>query len=132
MGVSSPPKILIIEEDDQMRAVARRSIAQAGFVPLTARCGQEGVTRFRCSHHEISAVLLTINLPVLDGFETVRRLRIIDAQKPIVVASFYGQFLVKPARDEQLAITIVPKPYCADKLLSLLLPVTYRFPTMLH
>lgn len=64
---------LVVEDDDDVRQLLREVLAQAGFDVVTASSGREGVMLAR----DIAPVIVTldVNLPDIDGFEVLRRLR---------------------------------------------------------
>jgi len=66
-------KVLVIEDDDDIRRLLEVVLEQAGFVVVSAATGTEGVTRARES--EPSLITLDVGLPDLDGYAVARRLR---------------------------------------------------------
>ena len=67
------PRILIIDDDGDLRATVELRFGAAGFEVLQAASGAEGLELARARHP--AAIILDINMPGLDGFETCRRLR---------------------------------------------------------
>lgn len=67
-------KILIIDDEDDIRAVARLSLeVTAGWTVFTADGGGEGVAL--ASEERPDAILLDVMMPELDGPATLERLR---------------------------------------------------------
>lgn len=67
------PLILVVDDDPMMRALARSALEQGEFRVEEAQDGMEALSQFqRC---QPSLVLLDVNMPNLDGFETCRQLR---------------------------------------------------------
>ena len=77
------PTILIVDDELQIRTIARDILEGSGFRVVEAENGQEALNMVRKEHPDI--VLLDINMPVLDGFETCRQLRKISSCKDLPV-----------------------------------------------
>jgi CheY-like chemotaxis protein len=68
-----PPRILIIEDDAACRELFRYLLHRAGFDVTTAADGAEGLRV--AAAEKLELVLCDLWLPVLNGFEVVRRLK---------------------------------------------------------
>jgi signal transduction histidine kinase len=69
----SRPQILIVDDDIILRNVARESLEQAGFLVSEAVNGVEGLEAVKYQNPEI--VLLDIQMPEMDGYDTLRAIR---------------------------------------------------------
>jgi DNA-binding response OmpR family regulator len=65
--------VVVVEDDDDIRALIQVTLQQAGFTVHTATTGAQGVALVRT--HEPIVTTVDISLPDIDGFEVVRRLR---------------------------------------------------------
>jgi len=66
-------KILIIEDEPDIREAMAEAIADAGFTVLTAENGQVGFDTAIAEKPDV--ILLDIVMPVLDGHATLKKLR---------------------------------------------------------
>src|ERR1700739_609860 len=66
-------RILVIEDDDSMRAAIRRALLLAGYEIIAAGTGQEGLDRAQSDVPD--AIVLDLGLPDIDGIEVCRTLR---------------------------------------------------------
>jgi PAS domain S-box-containing protein len=82
--------LLVIDDEEVVREVARDLLEQQGFTVLTAADGQEGVAVFRAHADEIRAVLLDLTMPRMGGEEAFDRLRQIRPDLPVILASGYS------------------------------------------
>ena len=112
--------ILVVEDDDDTRAVLRFMLEAEGARVETAGCGVEGVAAARRARPEV--VLCDIGLPDIDGMEVARRVRADDTLSPtrLIALTGYGQ-----AEDVRQAIAAgfdahVTKPVNLDQLMALL------------
>lgn len=70
----SAHRVLIVDDEDDIREVARMSLELIrGWDVLTAGCGREGIDV--ASAERPDAILLDVMMPDLDGPSTVRQLR---------------------------------------------------------
>jgi CheY-like chemotaxis protein len=75
-------KILIVEDDLSSRLYLNKILEKAGVIILNAGDGQEAVNAV-ISNPDIDIVLMDIQLPVMDGFSALNKIR--EARKDIVV-----------------------------------------------
>ena len=79
------PAIVVIEDDTDFRRGICLWLAGAGYRPVEAADGREGLDRVRRERPE--AVLLDLRLPGLDGFEVLAALADTDTPPPVIVIS---------------------------------------------
>ncbi len=85
-----PKKILLIENDDEMRDLMRTTLEQNGYEVATAA---DGVTGYdRALFLKPDAIITAIHLPGADGIHVVRRVRDTPllAATPILVTTPFG------------------------------------------
>jgi CheY-like chemotaxis protein len=109
-------RILVVDADEAIRRSAHHLLGVQGAVVETARDGHEAIALMRQTPY--AAALVDIRLPDLDGYETFRRLRLIQPQTPIILMTGFGydptHSIVK-ARQEGLQ-TVLYKPFRLDRL----------------
>ena len=79
--------LLVVDDDDTVRLTIERKLAHLGYSTIPATSGEEALKIFEDSREVISAVILDVTMPDLGGVETFNRLRAIDPQVKIIVAS---------------------------------------------
>ena len=67
------PRILIIDDDPQARALLRQALERAGHTVLEAADGQEGLQYYRASPTDL--IITDILMPEREGLETIMALR---------------------------------------------------------
>ncbi len=84
------PRILIVEDQEDNRKILRDLLTSAGFTPLEATTGEEGVTLAEREHPDL--ILMDIQLPGLDGYEATRRIKALPAlqQIPVIAVTSYA------------------------------------------
>ena len=86
-------KILVVEDDQFLRDLLVKKLEKEGYLVVMAIDGQEAVTKF--TEEKPKIVLLDIILPVIDGFEVLKKIRGHEdkklAQTPIILLSNLGK-----------------------------------------
>ncbi|MBN1867950.1 PAS domain-containing protein [Candidatus Sumerlaeota bacterium] len=83
--------ILVVDDEESVRAFAKRALERIGLTVLTATNGLEGVDVFRAHAREIDLVLLDLAMPHMDGEEAFRHMRQIRPGVPVVLSSGYNE-----------------------------------------
>lgn len=108
-------KILIVDDALFMRSILRKYISEMGeFSILEAPDGEKACEL--CREEKPDLVFLDITMPVMDGMETLGRIKEENPQIPVIMCSAMGQqsmvvdtlnkgamdFIVKPFRKEEI------------------------------
>jgi two-component system response regulator MprA len=76
-------RILVIEDDDAVRAAVRRALVLAGYEVLQAQTGEEGL--LSAQRDVPDAIVLDLGLPDIDGVQLCRTLRRSGNRTPILM-----------------------------------------------
>jgi two-component system cell cycle sensor histidine kinase/response regulator CckA len=119
--------VLVVDDEKNVRTSTELLLREFGFDVIVARDGAEAIERFRADSGRIDAVLLDLTMPRMDGIETLKELRRIAPEVPVVLTSGYGSASLDegPTRDA-VPDAVLPKPYSADRLVSTLREVMRR------
>jgi two-component system cell cycle response regulator DivK len=66
-------RILVVEDQDDLRAILRDFLTASGYDIIEAADGGEGVAKAQSERPDL--VLMDIQLPVLDGYEATRQIK---------------------------------------------------------
>ncbi len=83
--------ILVVDDEETIRAVARSMLEKLGFKVLTASDGHEAVKIFSEHSSEIKCIILDLTMPHLDGVETFERLRSMQYNVKVILCSGYTE-----------------------------------------
>jgi two-component system KDP operon response regulator KdpE len=112
--VSSPgATVLVVEDDDEVRAVLVRELGSRGYRVQEAADGRTALERWEASRPDV--VLLDLGLPDMDGLEVIRRIRR-DAMTPIVILSARFAEREKVEALDRGADDFVTKPFGLEEL----------------
>ena len=111
----SKPRVLLVDDDRQIRDLLREYLTGRGMQVETASSGEDGVDRAKAFQPQV--VVLDVMLPGIDGLETCRRLRAIS-DAPIIMLSAAAELPDKVLGLEAGAIDYVTKPFEPAELLA--------------
>jgi CheY-like chemotaxis protein len=81
-------EILIVDDEKDFAATMEFWLKSQGYKVSTAFSGQDAVKAIKSQAPNI--VFLDINMPGMDGIETLRRIREIDSELPVVMITAHG------------------------------------------
>lgn len=108
--------ILLVDDDEDVRAIGKEMIEELGYTVIMAGDGQEAIDTYKEHSADIDCVLMDMTMPRMSGEEAFQRLRQLDDRLKIVIASGYNEqevsqkflgkglsaFLQKPFRFSEL------------------------------
>jgi two-component system response regulator CpxR len=108
-------RILVIDDDREMVDLLAQSLAQEGFDLNTAQSGEEGIELGRNQGPDL--ILLDVNLPDINGFEVLRRLRR-ESDTPVIMLTARGEEVDRIVGLEIGADDYLPKPFSVRELVA--------------
>jgi len=112
----SPAKILLVDDDAQVRRALRTTLTSAGYVVVEARSGEEALEEVQ-AEGSVDMILLDLKMPGIGGIEACRRIRkIFDV--PILVISVLRTQEDKVQAFDAGADDYLVKPFGIQELLS--------------
>jgi len=109
-------KILIIEDDPGISLGLKDEFESEGYVVLTANDGEKGLEAARNQKPDL--IILDIMLPILDGYEVCKRLRMEGNRTPIIMLTVKDKEIDKVLGLELGADDYVTKPFSLRELLA--------------
>jgi two-component system cell cycle sensor histidine kinase/response regulator CckA len=83
--------ILVVDDEEVVRRVMRRVLSRRGFEVHEAADGASALETFRARRGEIAVVVLDYTMPGMSGAETFEKLRAIEPDVRVVLASGYTE-----------------------------------------
>ncbi|MFO0750481.1 MAG: response regulator [Myxococcota bacterium] len=111
-----PGHILLVDDDDSVRMVAKRMLTELGCTVSTAVDGLEAVEFFTTHRRDIDLVILDMQMPNLDGRGTFRELRKIDPRVRVLLVSGYAAKEEAERCLAEGALDFLPKPFKLEDL----------------
>ena len=115
---SSPRPILIVDDDRKMRVLMSAVLESRGLTSMEASDGVQAIEM--CRNERPSVVLLDMRMPKMNGIETLRELKRLDSDMPVIIITAHADlkdavnaiklgaydFIVKPPDFERLTLLI--------------------------
>jgi two-component system KDP operon response regulator KdpE len=112
---ASPPKVLVVDDEPQIRTLLKATLSRAGYSVVEAATGREALTAKSIDKPDL--VLLDLGLPDRDGLELVALLRQ-EPRAALIVVSARDQTEQKVAALDLGADDYVTKPFDTEELLA--------------
>ena len=110
-------KVLVVDDDPEIVDMTRMILESGGYRVVAARSGQEAI--HSAGEHLPDLILLDINMPGMDGWETLRILKVDEMTRSIPVAMFSIKLELRDKVQglKQGALDYITKPFSYDGIL---------------
>jgi signal transduction histidine kinase/CheY-like chemotaxis protein len=116
-ALTVPATILVVDHEEMARRAAERLLSRAGYSVMVAEDGRRAVKCFMESEQAPEVVFLDLDMPHLDGDRTLKLIRGLDRNVPVVMCSTHVDQAKEAALIEQGVECVVRKPYGEEELL---------------
>jgi PAS domain S-box-containing protein len=116
---------LLVDDDASVLQVGKSMLERLGFQVLTACDGLEAIKIYQQRADEIQIVILDLTMPNLDGQQTLKELRQIRVDAPVLLSSGYTEHDVMRRLAGSRYSGFVPKPYSVENLMTVLQSVLH-------
>jgi two-component system cell cycle sensor histidine kinase/response regulator CckA len=107
-------RILLVEDEDMVRAVAERALARQGYIVITAADGDEGVEAVR-NNPDFDLVVSDVVMPSMDGPAMAREIRQLAPGLPVLFMSGYAEEQLRREIDIE-RMHFIPKPFSVQQI----------------
>ena len=112
------PTILLIEDDDSVRALLRTTLTSAGYTVQEAVNGRHGIRVFRKAPTDL--VITDLYMPDRDGLDVIEALRRSHRRvKILAISGASGTMGYLPVAQSLGAVAVLQKPFAPSALLHL-------------
>jgi two-component system cell cycle sensor histidine kinase/response regulator CckA len=116
--------ILLIDDDERVIWVAEQLLKTLGYRTLLAKSGKEGIEVYKKNKDKIDMVILDMIMPEMDGRETYGRIKEINPDVKVLIASGYSMDKHITELLDRGCNDFIPKPFriksLSDKLREIL------------
>ena len=110
-----PAKILIIDDDNEVRGVLGDMLSIAGYDVNTFPTGKEGLLAF--SETDYDLVFTDLGMPDITGWEIAGSIKKINLKTPVILITGWGDQFEKEQLKERGIDIIISKPFDRKDLL---------------
>jgi len=108
--------ILVVDDEAQIRELSCAILADIGLNVMQACDGVEAVEIYQQHQTEISAVLLDMTMPNMDGKTCLTKLKAINPDVKVLLSSGYSEQEISEIFSDQAPAGFIQKPYIPETL----------------
>ncbi len=108
--------VLLVEDEEAVRAFASRALATRGYRVLQAVSGLDALETMKRHGGEIDLVISDVVMPEMDGPALLKRLRAQNPDIKFIFISGYAEDAFKGSITENEQFTFLPKPFSLKQL----------------
>jgi two-component system cell cycle response regulator CpdR len=109
-------RILIVEDDESVRAFTARALQAAGHAVETAEDGADGMEKIAAAAGAYDLVLSDIRMPVMDGIEMARTAARAYPSLRILLMTGYAEQRERAAELDGVVVGVVNKPFTLPEI----------------
>ncbi len=110
--------ILVIDDQESMRSIISQMLKNKGFQVSTANDGEEGLNLFNQNPGSFSLVLADVNMPKIDGFEFLKKVKSSHPQTPVILLTGVNEDIAEYVGKEYKADGVIKKPFKVEETLA--------------
>jgi CheY-like chemotaxis protein len=113
-------RILVIDDEPSIRKSFMTALEDTGYLVETAESGEVGIEKLERNKYDL--IFLDLNMPGLNGVETLRQLREINKDVPIyIVTAFHAAFTdqLKKAAEDKIDFELLKKPLSGNQIVTI-------------
>jgi two-component system cell cycle sensor histidine kinase/response regulator CckA len=107
-------RILLVEDEDTVRAVAERALTRQGYTVVTAADGDEGLEAVKLDGG-FDLVVSDVVMPSMDGPAMAKEIRKLAPQMPVLFMSGYAEEQLRREIDIE-GMYFIPKPFSVQQI----------------
>ncbi|WP_035242275.1 sigma-54-dependent transcriptional regulator [Desulfobacter vibrioformis] len=111
-------KILIIDDDDQLRISFSKLLTEEHYDVVSAASGEAGIEMVK--NTPLDLVILDVRLPGMNGLETFKKIKKIDATLPAIIVTAFGTTDTAIEATKAGAFDYLLKPFDIPEMLNLI------------
>jgi len=110
------PYVVVIDDDEKITSLLRRSLAFEGYEVATAPNGRDGLNLL--ASREADLIILDVMMPELDGWEVIRRLREAGVASPVLMLTARDEVSDRVKGLDLGADDYLVKPFALEELMA--------------
>ncbi len=110
--------LMVVEDDEVVRGLAARILAEAGYRVVEAPSGDEALRRAREGEDAIDLLLTDVIMPQMNGRDLARQMRALQPAIKVVFLSGYPDEAIAHHGVLRPGVSLVEKPFSARSLMS--------------
>ncbi len=83
-------RLLVVDDDEQIRELLTFDIAQSGYIVDSASDGEAGLKKVLENNYDL--ILLDVMMPKMNGYDVCKNIRLVKPAVPILMLTAKGSF----------------------------------------
>jgi CheY-like chemotaxis protein len=108
--------ILLVDDEDALLEIGRQMLEHLGHTVIEAQSGKQAISEFTQHKDRIDLIILDILMPGMNGTKTYKRLKAINPQVRVLIASGFAIDDTVRGLLEDGANGFLPKPFTLQEL----------------
>ena len=108
-------RLLVVDDDEQIRELLTFDIAQSGYVVDSAKDGEEGLKKALENNYDL--ILLDVMMPKMNGYDVCKNIRLVKPNIPILMLTAKGTINDKTEGFDCGADDYLVKPFDVQEVL---------------
>jgi two-component system cell cycle sensor histidine kinase/response regulator CckA len=109
--------ILVVEDDESLRKLARVTLEQFGYTVIDADNGKDAVERFQENQERVRLVLCDVIMPRMSGSEVREAIKKLSPRTPVVFMSGYPADIIQQKSLVDENVDMILKPFSPTALI---------------
>ena len=111
----SNKRLLVVDDDEQIRELLTFDIAQSGYIVDSAKDGEEGLKKALENNYDL--ILLDVMMPKMNGYDVCKNIRLVKPSIPILMLTAKGTINDKTEGFDCGADDYLVKPFDVQEVL---------------
>ncbi|MEN6373982.1 MAG: sigma-54 dependent transcriptional regulator [Smithella sp.] len=107
-------RLLVVDDDQSMRAALYESLSSCGYEVETAENGSDALAKFK--EGQFAVVVTDMRMPMMSGMDVLRGIKKVSPQTPVILITAYGTVNTAVEAMKEGAAEFIMKPFSLDDL----------------
>ena len=103
--------IMVVDDEMPICNLVKRYLTKLGYTVITAQDGEMALEKYTAAGRRPHAVVLDLDMPKMHGWKCLEKLRQLNPQVKVLIATGYGGDNLEPEARNRGAAGLLPKPY---------------------
>jgi len=112
--MNNAERLLVVDDDQSMRAALYESLSSCGYEVETAENGADALVKFKAG--QFAGVVTDMRMPMMSGMDVLRGIKKIAPQTPVILITAYGTVNTAVEAMKEGAAEFIMKPFSLDDL----------------